>query len=84
MARDNIDEPMAKRKIDSQMSLESKRDRADYVLNNMGSKQELREQVESLAKRLKPTWKYRLMYHSIRATLFFALPLFCLNKLLKM
>lgn len=48
MKRDQIDESYALAKINSQMSLEKKRDLADYVLNNEYSMRELRTQFEQM------------------------------------
>ncbi|MGV3084555.1 dephospho-CoA kinase [Enterococcus dispar] len=45
MARDNIDEKMAEAKINSQMPLAKKRELADTVFNNNGSKEETSQQV---------------------------------------
>ena len=48
MKRDQIDEDYALAKINSQMSLEDKRMRADYVLVNNGTMGELKRRVEEL------------------------------------
>lgn len=48
MKRDQIDESYALAKINSQMSLEQKRARGDYVLNNEHSISELRTQFEQM------------------------------------
>jgi dephospho-CoA kinase len=45
MARDNIDEKTAEAKINSQMPLAKKRELADTVFNNNGSKEETSQQV---------------------------------------
>ena len=52
MKRDQIDESYALAKINSQMSLEKKRDLADYVLNNEYSIRELRTQFEQMFEML--------------------------------
>ena len=52
MKRDQIDENYALAKINSQMSLEQKRDRGDYVLNNEHSIGELRNQFEQMLEML--------------------------------
>ncbi len=52
MKRDQIDESYALAKINSQMSLEKKRDLADYVLNNEYSMRELRTQFEQMFEML--------------------------------
>ena len=52
MKRDGIDEDYALAKINSQMSLEQKRDRADYVLTNERSMSELRTQFEEMFEML--------------------------------
>lgn len=52
MQRDQIDEDYALAKINSQMSLEKKRDRADYVINNEHSIRELRTQFEQMFEML--------------------------------
>lgn len=48
MKRDKIDESYALAKINSQMLLEEKRQRADYVLDNNDSMKELRTQFEQM------------------------------------
>ena len=48
MKRDKIDESYALAKINSQMLLEEKRQRADYVLDNNASMKELRTQFEQM------------------------------------
>ena len=48
MKRDKIDESYALAKINSQMLLEEKRKRADYVLDNNDSMKELRTQFEQM------------------------------------
>lgn len=53
MSRDQIDEAYALAKIHSQMSLDQKRDRADFVLVNEGQISELRTQFETLYQKLK-------------------------------
>ncbi len=52
MKRDQIDENYSLAKINSQMSLEQKRDRGDYVLNNEHSIGELRNQFEQMLEML--------------------------------
>ena len=52
MQRDQIGEDYALAKINSQMSLEKKRDRADYVINNERSIRELRTQFEQMFEML--------------------------------
>lgn len=52
MARDGIDRIEAERRIASQMSQQEKIARADYLLDNSGSMEESRQQVESLFARL--------------------------------
>ena len=47
MDRDGIDRDQALRKIQAQMSLEEKVKLADYVIDNSGSKEESRQQVEA-------------------------------------
>lgn len=53
MARNNVDEAEAERRIASQMSLEEKMRRADYVIDNSGSLSETEKQV----RRLWEEWK---------------------------
>lgn len=51
MSRDDLDEETAMKKIQSQMSIEAKAHKADVIFNNMGTKEETRQQVEDwLAK----------------------------------
>lgn len=53
MQRDKIEESYAESKINSQMSLDEKRSRGDFVLNNEGSISELKAQFETLYAHLK-------------------------------
>lgn len=53
MARNHVDEAEAERRIASQMSLEEKMRRADYVIDNSGSLSETEKQV----RRLWEEWK---------------------------
>lgn len=53
MARDNIDLLEAKRIIDSQISIEEKRNLADYVIKNNEDLDKLRENVLKALERLK-------------------------------
>lgn len=53
MQRDQIEESYAESKINSQMSLDEKRSRGDFVLNNEGSINELKAQFETLYAHLK-------------------------------
>ncbi|RKO97546.1 hypothetical protein CXG81DRAFT_10982, partial [Caulochytrium protostelioides] len=55
MARDTLTPSVARQRIDSQMSITKKRDLADLVINNMGSRQETRRQVEAIARQLRPS-----------------------------
>ena len=51
--RDNIDEEFAIKKVDSQMSLDKKKELADYVIDSGGTFLETKKQVEDLIKELK-------------------------------
>ena len=53
MARDSIDLLEAKRIIDSQISIEEKRNLADYVIENNEDLDKLRENVLKALERLK-------------------------------
>lgn len=53
MNRDQIEESYAISKINSQMSLDEKRDRGQFTLSNEGSISELRTQFETLYDQLK-------------------------------
>ena len=53
MARDQTSEAAARARIAAQMPLAEKRRRADYVLENDGSLQDLERQVEALLPRLR-------------------------------
>ena len=52
MARDKIDEAAAQR-IDSQWSLDEKRDKADWVIDNSGTMEQTAKQVQTLITELK-------------------------------
>lgn len=53
MARDQIEEAYARSKISSQLSLDKKRDLANFVLVNEGDLSELRTQFETLYRQLE-------------------------------
>lgn len=48
MERDGIDAADARQRIDTQMSQQEKLDRADYIIDNSGSRDETQRQVETL------------------------------------
>ncbi len=52
MKRDQIDESFARKKILSQMPLEEKKQRADFVIDNSGSIQETKMQADQLIEKL--------------------------------
>ncbi|MFC1834139.1 dephospho-CoA kinase [Thermodesulfobacteriota bacterium] len=54
MKRDDLSTAEARQRLDSQMSMEEKRERADYIIDNTGSRDETERQVEDLM------WKLRL------------------------
>jgi dephospho-CoA kinase len=53
--RDGLDRAQAQKHIDAQMSLTEKRRRADYVIENNGSLDELKTQVEAVLEKIKAT-----------------------------
>jgi dephospho-CoA kinase len=53
--RDGLDRGQAQKHIDAQMSLEEKRRLADYVIENNGSLDELKKQVEAVLEKIKTT-----------------------------
>jgi dephospho-CoA kinase len=53
MKRDNIDEGYAKMKIASQMSIEEKKLRANYLVNNELGLEETYEQIERILRRIE-------------------------------
>jgi dephospho-CoA kinase len=53
--RDGLDRAQAQKHIDAQMSLAEKRRRADYVIENNGSLDELKTQVEAVLEKIKAT-----------------------------
>jgi len=62
--RSKMSEARAKKRIGAQMSLESKCERADFVIENSGNKEETRHQVDlvvSVLKSLKYHWKLRFI-----------------------
>lgn len=52
MARDGMSEEDARSRIKSQMSVEDKRRRADYVIDNNGTMEETKRQVQDLYRKL--------------------------------
>lgn len=53
--RDGLDQAQAQKHIDAQLSLAEKRRLADYVIENNGSLDELRRQVEKVLEKIKAT-----------------------------
>lgn len=53
--RDGLDRTQAQKHIDAQMSLAEKRRLADYVIENNGSLDELKRQVEAVLEKIKAT-----------------------------
>lgn len=53
--RDGLDQTAAQKHIDAQMTLEEKRRRADYVIENNGSLEELRRQTQAVLEKIKAT-----------------------------
>lgn len=50
--RDNIDQKMAKKIISSQLDIEEKRKKSDFVIDNNGNLNQLRKRVESLVDKI--------------------------------
>ncbi len=50
MNRDNIDEKEAKLKISNQMSIEKKKELADYIIDNSGNLKSLQKEIERVIK----------------------------------
>jgi dephospho-CoA kinase len=53
--RDGLDRAHAQKHIDAQMSLEEKRRRADYIIENNGSLDDLKRKVEAVLEKIKST-----------------------------
>lgn len=53
LKRDDLSKEEIKQRIASQMSIEEKKKRADYVIDNSGTVEETREQVEKMLERWK-------------------------------
>ena len=53
--RDGLGAVEAQKHIDAQMSLEEKRQLADYVIENNGSMEDLEQQVQAVLERIKAT-----------------------------
>ena len=53
--RDNLSAAQAQKHIDAQMSLEAKRRLADYVIENNGSLEDLKRQVQAVLEKIKTT-----------------------------
>ncbi len=54
-SRDNLSAAQAQKHIDAQMSLEEKRRLADYVIENNGSLEDLKRQVQAVLEKIKTT-----------------------------
>jgi dephospho-CoA kinase len=54
-SRDNLSAAQAQKHIDAQMSLEAKRRLADYVIENNGSLEDLKRQVQAVLGKIKTT-----------------------------
>jgi dephospho-CoA kinase len=54
-SRDNLSAAQAQKHIDAQMSLEAKRRLADYVIENNGSLEDLKRQVQAVLEKIKTT-----------------------------
>lgn len=54
MARDNLSPEKAQSRIDSQMSIEKKRELADIVIDNSGEKDHTKRQAAEAIKKLMP------------------------------
>jgi dephospho-CoA kinase len=53
--RDGLDEETARARIATQMPLDEKKGRADHVIDNSGSREQTRQQVERVYRRLQAT-----------------------------
>lgn len=53
MERDGISEEYAKKKIDSQLSVEYKKEHADIVIDNNGNQEDLINEVKNMLERIK-------------------------------
>ena len=53
--RDGLDQTAAQKHIDAQMSLQQKRQLADYVIENNGSLEDLQRQTKAVLERIKTT-----------------------------
>lgn len=54
MARDKLSEAEAERRLAAQMDIEEKRRRADFVIDNSGTLEDTRRQVDALMRMLAP------------------------------
>jgi len=54
-SRDNLSAAQAQKHIDAQMSLEAKRRLADYVIENNGSLEDLKRQVQAVLEKINTT-----------------------------
>lgn len=54
MQRDSIDEEQAKRRLDKQLSDKEKKDKADIVIENTGTKEEFIDKINKLLNELRP------------------------------
>lgn len=72
MERSGLSEVKAKYRIDAQMSLESKCEKADFVVENSGSTDDTREQVLRILENLRASkhhWKIRFIVGILSAGL---------------
>ena len=61
MQRNTLTRDEAMKRVDAQMPLEEKRRRATYIIDNDGSLEDTRRQVEELYKELRRSWMYLIV-----------------------
>jgi dephospho-CoA kinase len=55
-ARDNVPRSLAQKKIDAQMPSEEKAKRSEFVIDNSGTLQETRVQVDAVMEKINRRW----------------------------
>uniref|UniRef100_A0A7S3E7D3 Dephospho-CoA kinase n=1 Tax=Rhodosorus marinus TaxID=101924 RepID=A0A7S3E7D3_9RHOD len=82
ISRNNLSEEEARSRIASQMPISEKKRRASHVIDNDGTLEDLKNNVEGLISRLKPTANSEIIFRGL-VVMLYSLPLVSLYRCLK-